>query len=216
MGRAEERGSGCFSRRAFLGRASAIAAGVPAAAGAAGTWLQAGEAPPPPAPARKEPAVVKVGFLRNPAPLSGGWPGHGFNNDVACKEYAEKLGAMGRGLGVAIDLDDAGVPFTDEAAVDRFIAAVQAKKPDALILCPIGIFTPWKKAGKILEAIRLPTLIFSQIGTSFTMNTSPLASRRSTPGIRRCRSTSSRTAPEEGPRFPLPRGRGARGHPSRR
>jgi hypothetical protein len=180
MGRAEERGSGCFSRRAFLGRASVLAAGVPAALGVAGTWLRAGEAPPPPAPARKEPAVVKVGFLRNPAPLSGGWPGHGFNNDVACKEYAEKLGAMGRELGVAIDMAGAEVPFNDEAAVNRFIAAVQAKRPDALLLCPIGIFTPWEKAGKILEATKLPTLIFSQIGTSFTMNTSPLASR---PGI---------------------------------
>jgi len=64
--------------------------------------------------------------------------------------------------------------------MDRFIAAVKAQKPDALVICPIGIFSPWDKANQILAATGLPTLIFTQIGTSFTMNTTPLAHK---PGI---------------------------------
>jgi len=181
----EPRLSGCpccgaMARREFLKEAAAVSAGLPLAAAVVGQTLAAAEAAPRPAPIEKKPAVVKVAFLRHPAPYSGGWPGHGFNNDVACKTYSEKLSAMGRELGMTIDLADAHVPFTDEAAIDRFIAAVKAQKPDALLLCPMGIYAPWDKANKVLAATKLPALVFTQIGTSFTMNTTPLASR---PGI---------------------------------
>jgi len=173
-----------FGRRAFLKGFSAIAAGVPLTAGAFGSAPRAGEAPSPaaappaPAPAPKKPAVVKVAFIRHPAAFSGGWPGHGFNNDTACREYAEKLGAIGRELGIEIDLADSHVPFTDPTKVDGFIAAAKARKPDALLLLPLGIFSPWDQANKIIDVAGLPALIFTPIGTSFTMNTSPLAKKQ--------------------------------------
>ena len=164
-------------RRDFLRQASAVAAGIPLAAGAVGTALAGEEAAAPtlPAtPARKEPAVVKVAYLRHPAAFAGGWPGHGFNNDAACKEYSEKLQSIGRELGVEMDLTGAEVPFTDAARIEGLVAAIKARKPDALLLCPIGIFSPWDRANEVIAAAGLPTLIFTQIGTSFTMNTAPL------------------------------------------
>jgi hypothetical protein len=162
-----------MGRREFLKDMVALSAGTPAAA-----LLQGNTADAAPAPRiEKKPAVVKVGYLRHPGPYSGGWPGHGFNNDTACKQYSEKLQALGKELGVHIDLADARVPFNDDAAVNRFIAAVKAQKPDALLLCPMGIYTPWDRANQVLKATGLPALIFTQIGTSFTMNTTPLANR---------------------------------------
>jgi hypothetical protein len=159
------------SRREFLKGVSALAVGGSIMA----DCFAAGE--PSPARGSKSPAVLKVAFIRNPAPLSGGWPGHGFNNDVACKAYAGKLESMGRELGITVDLEHADVPFTDESKINRFISATQERKPDALLVCPIGIFTPWDKAEKVFAATKLPTLVFTQIGTSFTMNTAPLARR---------------------------------------
>ncbi len=174
--------SGCpcclrLGRRDFLKDLAVLSAGVPAAAAALqGTLAAAAPAPTP--PIEKKPPVVKVGYIRHPGPFAGGWPGHGFNNDVACKQYSEKLQAMGKELGVTIDLADSFIPVGDEAATDRFIAKVKAEKPDALLLCPIGIFTPWDRAQKIITSCGVPTLIFTQIGTSFSNNTTPLAGRR--------------------------------------
>ncbi len=163
-------------RREFLKEVAVLSAGAGAAAAMVGQTLAAAVDPIP--RIEKKPPVVKVGYIRHPAAFSGGWPGHGFNNDSACKQYTEKLQAMGKELGIAIDVADANVPFNDEAAVDRFIAKVKAQRPDALLLCPMGIYTPWDKANKVLAATGLPTLVFTQIGTSFTMNTTPLAGRQ--------------------------------------
>ena len=161
-----------LGRRDFLKEVAVLSAAAPAAVAALHEAIAAA-APPP----EKKPPVVKVGFIRHPGPFAGGWPGHGFNNDVACKEYSETLRAMGKELGLVIDLADSFIPVGDPAATDRFIAAVKAQKPDALLICPIGIFTPWDRAQKILSSCRLPTIIFTQIGTSFSNNTTPLAGK---------------------------------------
>lgn len=162
-------------RREFLKEVAVLSAG----AGAAAALVSQTVAVASPVPRiEKKPPVVKVGYIRHPGPYSGGWPGHGFNNDTACKQYTEKLQAMGKELGVEIDVADANVSFNNESAVDHFIAAVKAQEPDVLLLCPIGIYAPWDKANKVIAATGLPTLVFTQIGTSFTMNTTPLAGRR--------------------------------------
>ena len=108
-----------------------------------------------------------------PRPFGGGWPGHGFNNDTACREYSQKLQAMGKELGIEVDLADAMV--TDDAGVARFIEAAKAQRPDALMILPMGIFSLWDRAERIFAALDLPTLVFTPIGTSFTMNTAPIA-----------------------------------------
>jgi len=171
---------GCCSgmdRRSFLKQASILSAGVPVAAGALGQVLAVQAGAGPPAPPQKQPPVVKVGYLRYPGAVGGGWPGHGFDNDVACKEWSEKLEHLGEELGVKIDLADAKI--TDEPGVERFITAVGAEKPDALLISPIGL-GQWDRAQKILVSTGLPTLIFSHIGTAFTWHTTPLASK---PGV---------------------------------
>jgi len=170
---------GAVGRRGFLKGVAAASAAAGATLGALGEAIAA-ETNQPAAPPPKKPPLLKVGYLRHPRAVGGGWPGHGFNNDVACKEYSQKLQAMGKELGVTIDVTGAKVPINNQANIDRFIAAVKAQKPDALLICPMGIFSPWDRAQKVLAATKLPTLIFTQIGTSFTMNTAPLATR---PGI---------------------------------
>ena len=63
-------------RRAFLKGM----AGVSAAAGMAFRGLDrvaADPMPTPSGPRSKKPPVLKVGYLRHPRGVSGGWPGHG-------------------------------------------------------------------------------------------------------------------------------------------
>ena len=166
---------GDLGRRDFL-KSMAIASAV---AGAAwGTLGQAAalEEPAPKRPTTKKPPVLKVGYVRHAQAVCGGWPGHGFNNDTACTEYSQKLQAMGKELGVEIDLADAMI--TDDTGVERFIKAAHEQHPDALMILPMGIFSLWDRANRIFEALPLPTLVFTPIGTSFTMNTAPIAHKR--------------------------------------
>ena len=164
---------GDLGRRDFLKGVAAASAVAGATLGTLGQVTGAEEAAPKPA-AEKKPPVLKVAYVRHPRAVSGGWPGHGFNNDTACKEYSQKLQAMGKELGVEIDLADAMI--TDDAGAERFIKAAEAQKPDALMILPIGIFSMWERANRIFGALKdIPTLIFSPIGASFTMNTAPVA-----------------------------------------
>ena len=127
----------------------------------------------PQSPPVKKPPVLKVAYVRNKADVCGGWPGHGFSNDAACREYSQKLQAMGRELGIEIDLADAMI--TDQAGATRFVEAAKAQHPDALMIMPMGIFGIWTRAETIFAALDLPTLVFTPIGASFTMNTSKIA-----------------------------------------
>ena len=163
---------GNLDRRHFLKGVVAASAVTGAALGTLEQVAVADETAPKLA-ARKKPPVLKVGFVRHPWAVSGGWPGHGFNNDDACNEYSQKLQAIGAELGVRIDLDDAKI--TDDAGAERFIKAAKAGRPDALMILPMGIFSMWDRANRIFNALELPTLVFTQIGTSFTMNTAPIA-----------------------------------------
>jgi hypothetical protein len=163
---------GDLGRRDFLKGVAVASAVAGAALGTLGQAAATQEAGPKP-PATKKPPVLKVGYVRHAQAVCGGWPGHGFNNDTACQEYSRKLQAMGKELGVEIDLADATI--TDDAGAERFIKAAQARRPDALMILPMGIFSLWDRANRIFEALKLPTLVFTQIGTSFTMNTAPIA-----------------------------------------
>ncbi|MFH1924338.1 MAG: twin-arginine translocation signal domain-containing protein [Planctomycetota bacterium] len=166
---------GDLGRRDFL-KGVAIASAVAGAALGTLGQVAAAEETAPKLPATKKPPVLKVGYVRHAQAVCGGWPGHGFNNETACREYSRKLQAMGKELGVEIDLADATI--TDDAGAERFIKAAQGQRPDALMILPMGIFSMWDRANRIFEALKLPTLVFTQIGTSFTMNTAPIARKR--------------------------------------
>ncbi|MHC4176309.1 MAG: hypothetical protein ACYSWU_02315 [Planctomycetota bacterium] len=166
---------GNLARRDFLKSVAAASAVAGATLGTLGQVVAAEETAPR-LPAKKKPPVLKVGYVRHARAVCGGWPGHGFNNDTACNEYSRKLQAMGKGLDVQIDLADAMI--TDDAGAQRFIKAAKAENPDALMILPMGIFSLWDRANRIFDALRLPTLVFTPIGTSFTMNTAPIAHKR--------------------------------------
>jgi hypothetical protein len=165
-------GGGELGRRDFL-KGLAIASAAGGAVWGSLAPVAASAETPAPLPTAKKPPVLKVGYVRHSQAVCGGWPGHGFNNDTACDEYSQKLQAMGKELGVEIDLADAMI--TDDAGAGRFIEAAQAQHPDAVMIVPLGIFSMWDRANRIFAALPLPTLVFTPIGTSFTMNTAPLA-----------------------------------------
>ena len=132
---------------------------------------------PQPVGLPKKPAAVKVGFLRPRGSEGGAWPGHGYNFDTWCAEYTSKLRKMGKDLGMNIVIGSDAMLY-DGDPLTKFIEATKKEKPDALLLAPIGIFGRWKRAGQILEAVGgIPTLIFSPIGGSFSLDTKPFAKR---------------------------------------
>ena len=162
-----------MGRRQFL----AAAAGVPLGLGVLGRVLAA--AGEPPARPAKKPAVVKVGYLRPRGAVGGGWPGHGYDINASCKEYTTRLQAMGKELGMQVAIGPESAVY-DEAAAGKLVASVKATKPDAILLVPIGLGM-WGSAYKIIRQVAgTPALVFSPVGTSFTMHTTPLATR---PGV---------------------------------
>jgi len=165
---------GDVGRRDFMKGMAAASVTAGASLAALGEVSLAEEVPAKP-PKKKKAPMVKVAYVRHARAEGRGWPGHGFNNDTACERYTRKLREMGKQLDVEIDLTHATI--TDDAGAQRFIKAAKAENPDALMVMPMGIFSLWDQANKIFDAVKLPTLVFTQIGTSFTMNTAPIAYR---------------------------------------
>ena len=169
---------GGVGRRDFLASLPACAAGVPLALAALDRAIAAAGDETAPRPAKK-PAVVKVGYLRPRGARAGGWPGHGYDVNANCREYSAGLEKLGKELGMRIEAGPAAALY-GQAEIAKFVASVKAEKPDAILLVPIGLGR-WGQAQRILgEARGIPALIFSHIGASFTMHTTPLATR---PGV---------------------------------
>ena len=164
-----------MSRRSFL----ACSAVAPLALAALDHAIAAAGPKDAPAPPAKKPPVVKVGLLRPRGSRAGGWPGHGYDVDASCRQYTATLQKMGKELGLAIELGAESAVY-GPAEVGKFAASVEARKPDAILLVPIGLGR-WGQTQQIVgRAAGVPALIFSPIGTSFTMHTTPFATR---PGV---------------------------------
>lgn len=171
-----ERCGCCGPRSAGMGRRDflAAAAGVPLVLGVLDRVLAA--AAEPPARPAKKPAVVKVGYLRPRGSRAGGWPGHGYDVNKSCKEYTTKLEAMGKELGMQVAIGPESAVY-DDAAAGKFVASAKAEKPDAILLVPIGLGR-WGPAYRIVGQVAgTPALVFSPVGSSFTVHTTPLATR---------------------------------------
>jgi len=161
---------GCheLTRRDFLLAASAASASfVAGCASRPQGPLVAGIARSGPA-SRCKPAV-KACFVRRKGDYGMWWPGAVYDGKAARKKYTKLIIARAKELGIKLDLRPQPIYSTQEA--DAWIAEAAAAKPDGLLVVLLDRQRhAWPTANKAIDT-KIPTVIFSPVGSSFTTNT---------------------------------------------
>jgi len=94
------------------------------------------------------------------------WPGQGYDPDAWAATYTKKLSDAGKELGVQMEVQKE--PLSDAADVEAAVARLKKSPPDGLIVI-VQHLSWWKVADQLVKNRGdFPTLVFSQMGTSFT------------------------------------------------
>ncbi len=148
--------AGPIDRRAFgraLGAGALLAPGLGAQA-------------PATRPALKPAGFVKAAFFYPPtAQLDAegyySWPGKTFDAEGRQTQYTTTLRRLAAELGLRIDIEPAPVDTPNQ--LSRFISAVQSESPDGLLLI-LFKKSHVENIYKVLDAIRLPSVVFATLG----------------------------------------------------
>ena len=155
------------SRREFVATASIVSASVLTG------WLPGrqvlAQKIEPKGPASKCVPVIKACFGRRKGDYGMRWPGQVYDGEAARKKYTEQITQTARDLEVKLDLRPE--PVYSPAEADAWIAETAEAKPDGLLVVLLDRQQhAWPTAEKAMET-KIPTVIFSPIGSSFTTNT---------------------------------------------
>lgn len=157
-----EHTSCCCGRREFL-------QAVGAAAGSA-TFLAGGglatQTPASSTPPEKRVATVQGAFVYPPSKTlreAGywSWPGSSFDAEGHQRQYLAKIKAMGRELGMRIQMDEK--PLDGEPDVAGFIARAKQARPDGLLLIPFKK-GHWGHVTRIVEETKIPAVVLATLG----------------------------------------------------
>ena len=112
-----------------------------------------------------------------------GWPGAGYDIKARQRQYTEILKAAAKKYGV--DLIVVKEPLHDDNRVNSLLESLKKIPPDGLIVASMCLhhtgFDSWGKTNKIAkERGKIPTIVFSPMGTSFTGD---LQATRNIPGV---------------------------------
>lgn len=162
-----------YNRRTFL-RSTAALTAISAAPGLSGGAIAAGLAP---RPRNKKPGRIRGAFFYPPAQvvLDGEcedswsvhqwftWPGNQFEPEQEQKKFLGEVQRMIEGLNLELEMDEG--PIYTDAAIQTFIAEVEATHPDALLL-----FNFWNsfsaKIYPILDAFDGPIILYHPVGAN--------------------------------------------------
>lgn len=139
-----------------------------------GNWLLQGtpawaEKIEPQGPAAQCAPKLKVCFVRRKGDYGMRWPGAVYDGESARKQYVDQISATAKKLGLNLDLQPEPIYNPEEA--DRWIAEATAATPDGLLVVLLDRQEhAWPTAEKAIDT-KIPTVIFSPIGSSFTTNT---------------------------------------------
>jgi hypothetical protein len=129
----------------------------------------------PAGPASKYTPVVKAAFVRRKGDYGMLWPGAIWDGEAAMKKIRERFAADAKKMGVTLDLR--AEPLYSAAESDAWVAESAAAKPDGLLVILLDRQAhAWPTAAKA-AGTRIPTVVYSPVGTSFTTNTEGLARR---------------------------------------
>ena len=130
-----------------------------------------------PSPRPKPPALVRGAFFYPPAQvvLDGQcedtwgkhqwftWPGNQFEPERQQAVFRERLRAMTAGIDISLEMD--GPPIYTDAGIQAFIAHIEQRKPDALLL--INFWNSFSgKIMPILDAFPGPIILYHPVGSN--------------------------------------------------
>ena len=174
-------GTDCdHARRAFL-KGTALALASPLLTTGC-SWIGAGSGSPlprlsPQGPASRCTPVIKAAFVRRKGDDGMAWPGAVYDGEAARQRLTEQTTRTAARIGARLDLRPQPIYSTEEA--DAWIAEALEQKPDGLLVLLLDRQQhAWPTAGKAAHS-GIPAVIYSPLGSSFTVNTEPLAE---TPG----------------------------------
>lgn len=126
-------------------------------------------------PASKYVPLVKAAFVRRKGDYGLLWPGAIYDGAAALERTRRQIAAAAKQLGIQIDVRPAPVYSSEEA--DGWIRESAAARPDGLFIVLLDRQEhAWPTAAKAVDT-RIPTVVYSPIGTSFTTNTAGVARR---------------------------------------
>lgn len=129
----------------------------------------------PHGPASKYVPRVQAAFVRRQGEYGLRWPGAVYDGETALKTYRDALTTAAKEMGVDLTLLE--TPLYSQAEGEQWIAQAEAQHLDGLFLVLLDRQEhAWPVAARAVDS-PLPAVIFSPIGTSFTLNTAPLASK---------------------------------------
>lgn len=160
------------NRRSFLftvGGAAMAPARLAAQALAAANKIK------PAGPASTYTPVIKAAFVRRKGDYGILWPGAIWDGDAAMKKCRARFTAEAKNSGVTFELREE--PLYTAAEADAWLAESAAARPDGLFVILLDRQAhAWPTAAKAADT-KIPTVIYSPVGTSFTTNTESLARR---------------------------------------
>jgi hypothetical protein len=113
--------------------------------------------------------AIKACFVRRKGDYGMAWPGAVYDGEAARKKYAEQIVATAKELNLKLDLR--AEPIYSQQEGDAWVAEAAEAKPDGLLVVLLDRQQhAWPTASKAIDT-KIPTVIFSPIGTSFTTNT---------------------------------------------
>ncbi len=123
----------------------------------------------PHGPASRLVPTVRACFVRRKGDYGMRWPGQVYDGEAARAMYSGKLAATAKAQGLKLDL--APKPIHSNAEADAWVAEAVAAKPDGLLVVLLDRQQhAWPTANKAIDT-KLPTVVFSPVGSSFTTNT---------------------------------------------
>ena len=164
---------GCVSRRAFLVGSAVLLAGCSSMRperAAVAPVRQCG-------PAAKYRPTLWAAFVRREGEYGMLWPGAVYDGQKARGTYGADLVKTASRLGAELNLRSK--PIYSLAEGQEWVAQAEAAKVDGLVLVMLDRQQhAWPTAKKVAES-KIPSIVYSPLGTSFTTNTVDLAA---TPG----------------------------------
>ncbi len=113
--------------------------------------------------------TIKACFVRRRGEYGMRWPGAVYDGAAALKKYTEQIAATAKQLNVKLDMRPE--PIYGPAEADAWIAEATAAKPDGLLVVLLDRQEhAWPTANQAIDT-KIPTVIFSPLGSSFTTNT---------------------------------------------
>lgn len=118
---------------------------------------------------------IHAAFVRRKGEYGMLWPGAIYDGAKAAAEYREQILRAEKELGLKVNLRPE--PIHAPAEADEWLAQARADKADGLLVVVMDRqLHAWPTAVKA-AATKIPTVVFSPVGTSFTTNTVSLANQ---------------------------------------